>query len=1846
MDAPRRRPRSLSVATVAAILAASFGVLLWTAPPVTAVTYVAGAITSDTTWGIADNEYVITQHVTVKSGVTLDIVQGTTVKMDPGRALFVEGRLIVQGFPGNEVDFRENNTASVFPPQGIQFNASSTGSVDRATFDRFERPVSAIDSSPWIGSNYVGIAFYGFYVVRSNYWIWGNVIDRATIGIYAQDSDVSIISNTVRQTLTGIQVNGGVPTVSDNVIDGATTGIYAQGSDAQVLRNQVNGTGTGIQASGGGAPMISDNAITNTGGLIASAIRVSSGTTADLWRNTVSGIQGTRGANAIVAGNPGGNGGLALAILIDNVPSATVRENAIGAIFGGRGGDGAANFAGIGGRGGDGGPAAGIVVGAVDTADVGDNTISNLVAGRGGSGGGGLGTATGGKGGDGGDAAGIEALAIVNSGLWSGNWVDSVMGGVGGSGGDGTGPDGTGGPGGDAFGIFTFDATDGDASGNTISSVRGGFGGNSTTGLGNGDGGPGGAAAGIAVNAAAGLSVVHTDSVWNVVGGDGGRGGAGGAGGNASGAYVLGKGDGNYNATSVTSNWIQDIFGGGGAVGLRAGGAGGTATGITIALAAPYLGGDALWNLQGGDGGDSNDGSDGGRGGDAAGVSAFVVPGGWSAGDSVVFASAGAAGAGPPTLASYAVGFYMEGTSGAQTTFTIENATIGFVGTLDIWAGDFADGTTINTLFDAAKLAVEATATLTVQNYLAVDLYWPDGLTRVTGATVLVEEDGTPVWNFVSATGYEEWLLTTDRVYVNTANAPDDVRNDVTISYLSYNFASNPRTVDMASSNTQTFVMIDEDDPTSTADPLNPYTTVSTFTVGYTASDGSGSGLDSISLYYRKDGAGWTPYATQPAMPSGTFSFTTVGDGTYEFATIADDLAGNQEPGPNANETWTIVDTVRPGSAVATLPAYTTTASFMVSWAPDPGVTDIARYTVQYNNGAGWTNWLVDVTVTSAVFTASPPSGVYQFRSLATDRAGNVEVAPATNDTWTLVDVAAPESAVAGLPLYTRTLSFAVLWGPLPGTTDVASYRIEVNDDGSGWTAWIPATTATSSTFNGLEGHTYAFRSIATDFAGNVETAPAGNDTWTIVNSALPGSAVAALPLWTTTQTFLVSWAPDPGVTDIATYTVQFHRGFGWTNWLVDVAQTSGMFTASQPWGVYQFRSIATDVAGNVESPPATNDTFTFVDIWAPESWVLPLAQYQTVLTFPVSWWREADDVASYRIDVRDNGGSWITWIPTTTLLSSPYTGVDGHTYEFRSAATDFAGNVEPVPAGNDTWTVVDVSPPYSTVAPLPTYTPSLTIPLTWGPAANTTDVQKYTIQVSDNGGVWTNVAGLVDTTATTGAYTGVDGHAYAFRSLAKDRAGNVELASPGNDTWTIVDITPPTSNAVPTGTAGAGGWWISDVTVTLSATDATSGVERIDYRVDGGAWQTYAGPFAVSGDGAHTVDYHGHDYAGLMETDRTLTFNIDTTPPSTTASLAGTPGDNGWRRGAVTVTLTASDPASGPAATTYRVNGGPWQTYTGPVTVATDGSYTMDFYTTDLAGLDETPGSVTFRIDATSPTVTSSGPRGSGTNTTPMIVIAFDEPMNRTSVEQGFALNPSMTGAFTWSADNRTVTFRPDLELEAGATYVVVVDSRAKDMAGNPLTTVTFSFQTAGTTAGGGPGANDFLWIIAVIAAAIGGTLLIVVRRLGVRGKPEVPVAAAKPESTATIDDVFLLYRDGILIKHETRRLKPDIDTDILSGMLTAVQSFVKDSFRSEEGELDELTFGEMHILIGRGKWLILAAMVQGDGTENFRPEIEKCISEMEASHPDAIEKWDGNMTIARTLTPYIKKLIRGDYQ
>src|SRR5207245_10276224 len=150
----------------------------------------------------------------------------------------------------------------------------------------------------------------------------------------------------------------------------------------------------------------------------------------------------------------------------------------------------------------------------------------------------------------------------------------------------------------------------------------------------------------------------------------------------------------------------------------------------------------------------------------------------------------------------------------------------------------------------------------------------------------------------------------------------------------------------------------DGDPPTSAGAALPADEKTQAYTVGYAASDGNGTGLGNITLWVRTGGGGWSAYATQPAGNLGQFTFTASADGVYEFATTADDRAGNVQSGPSANNTWTTVDTVRPGSHVNSLSPYQNSASFLVSWAPDAGVTDIATYTIQYNLGTGGTNWL------------------------------------------------------------------------------------------------------------------------------------------------------------------------------------------------------------------------------------------------------------------------------------------------------------------------------------------------------------------------------------------------------------------------------------------------------------------------------------------------------------------------------------------------------------------------------------------------------------------------------------------------------------------------------------------------------------------------------------------------------------------------------------------------------------------------------------------------------------------------------------------------------------------------
>ena len=105
----------------------------------------------------------------------------------------------------------------------------------------------------------------------------------------------------------------------------------------------------------------------------------------------------------------------------------------------------------------------------------------------------------------------------------------------------------------------------------------------------------------------------------------------------------------------------------------------------------------------------------------------------------------------------------------------------------------------------------------------------------------------------------------------------------------------------------------------------------------------------------------------------------------------------------------------------------------------------------------------------------------------------------------------------------------------------------------------------------------------------------------------------------------------------------------------------------------------------------------------------------------------------------------------------------------------------------------------------------------------------------------------------------------------------------------------------------------------------------------------------------------------------------------------------------------------------------------------------------------------LTPAADATPPTVTATVPQRDGTiPADAKISVTFSKAMNTRSVT--VAAEPAVTFApAEWSADERTVTVRPQNPLNPGTRYTVTVNGR--DRAGNALAPFTWSF-TAGPPA------------------------------------------------------------------------------------------------------------------------------------------------------------------------------------
>ena len=111
-------------------------------------------------------------------------------------------------------------------------------------------------------------------------------------------------------------------------------------------------------------------------------------------------------------------------------------------------------------------------------------------------------------------------------------------------------------------------------------------------------------------------------------------------------------------------------------------------------------------------------------------------------------------------------------------------------------------------------------------------------------------------------------------------------------------------------------------------------------------------------------------------------------------------------------------------------------------------------------------------------------------------------------------------------------------------------------------------------------------------------------------------------------------------------------------------------------------------------------------------------------------------------------------------------------------------------------------------------------------------------------------------------------------------------------------------------------------------------------------------------------------------------------------------------------------------------------------------------------------------------------------------------------------------------------------------------------------------------------------------------------------------------------VEQIYLIHRrSGILLQHVVAESIDIKDPDLVSGMLTAIQDFARDSFDTETGEmLDTLRMDGNHsVWIEHGTNAILAAVIRGMPPVELRSRFRELLEEVQRRCADTLDDFDG---------------------
>ena len=242
-----------------------------------------------------------------------------------------------------------------------------------------------------------------------------------------------------------------------------------------------------------------------------------------------------------------------------------------------------------------------------------------------------------------------------------------------------------------------------------------------------------------------------------------------------------------------------------------------------------------------------------------------------------------------------------------------------------------------------------------------------------------------------------------------------------------------------------------------------------------------------------------------------------------------------------------------------------------------------------------------------------------------------------------------------------------------------------------------------------------------------------------------------------------------------------------------------------------------------------------------------------------------------------------------------------------------------------------------------------------------------------------------------------------------------------------------------------------------------------------GGSWQTYAASGEISlsaGDGTKTIYCKGRDAASNESNTVSTTILLDRIGPTIESLVAPQTGATTSDATPTFVWQTGSDEGSGVISYEVTINSTPITAITTLPTYTPTASLSIGVHTWEVRALDNAgnwgdyTASYTFTIASAAtggivedvipvvddqPAEETSG-EATIIPTNSSFKVTFTATMDTTSVEQAFSVSPEVQGTYTWSADKKSLMFKPTTQLTRQTTYIVKITTHAKTEQGDNL--------------------------------------------------------------------------------------------------------------------------------------------------------------------------------------------------